>query len=117
MTMAKVENNTVTDVGLSPELIGYPVKRLKSMGWYPVEGTDKPTDAVQPGYRYEYGAEWSVADGKVYGVWNVAQRPQPFPSWTWVDGEGWVAPVAYPSDGGDYYWDEDSQSWVEDTIA
>jgi hypothetical protein len=67
MTMAKVKNDAVTEVGLSPELMGYPVKRLKGMGWYPVEGTEKPTDPVDPGYRYEYGAEWSVVEGKVYG--------------------------------------------------
>jgi hypothetical protein len=46
MTMAKVENDAVTEVGLSPELMGYTVKRLKAMGWYPVEGTEKPTDPV-----------------------------------------------------------------------
>jgi len=117
MTMAKVENDAVTKVGLSPELMGYSVKRLKAMGWYPVEGTEKPTDPVDPGYRYEYGAEWSVAEGKVYGVWNVAQRPQPYPSWSWVEGEGWVAPLDYPTDGKDYYWDEDSQAWVEDDMG
>jgi len=42
MTMAKIENDAVTEVGLSPELMGYPVKRLKAMGWYPVEGTESP---------------------------------------------------------------------------
>ena len=111
MTMAKVENDAVTEVGLPPELSVYPVKRLKAIGWYPVEGTEKPTDPADPGYRWEYGAEWSVADGKVYGVWNVAQRPQPYPSWLWVDGEGWVAPKPQPE--GDYDWDETSQEWVE----
>jgi hypothetical protein len=74
MTMAKVENNTVTHVGLSPELMGYSPKRLKAMGWYPVEGTEKPTDPVDPGYRYEYGAEWSVVEGKVYGVWGIGLK-------------------------------------------
>ena len=116
MTMAKVENGEVTAVGLDPMLAGYSVKRLKAMGWYPVEGTEKPTEPTDPGYRYEYGAEWSVADNKVYGTWQVKQRPQPYPSWSWVDGEGWVAPVAKPDDGKDYYWDEGSQEWLESDL-
>jgi len=43
----------------------------------------------------------------------VAPRPpQPYPSWTWIDG-AWTAPVPYPSDGGMYQWDEDVQAWGE----
>lgn len=114
MTMAKVENNSVVEIGLPVHLIGHDVRRLKSMGWKPVEGTPKPTTSVEPGYRWEYGADWSAEDNQVYGTWNVAQRPQPYPSWSWVEGEGWVAPVAKPE--GDFVWDEESQSWVEAEI-
>lgn len=40
--------------------------------------------------------------------------PQPFPSWTIDEGTfSWVAPVAYPGDGGEYTWDEDNGVWVE----
>ena len=39
--------------------------------------------------------------------------PKPYPSWvlntTTCD---WQAPVPYPNDGKDYYWDEETQSWV-----
>lgn len=39
--------------------------------------------------------------------------PQPFASWS-LDEETcrWVPPVAYPTDGGRYSWDEASTSWV-----
>jgi len=114
MTMAKVENDSVTEVGLPAELAGYSVKRLKAMGWYPVEGTEKPTEATDPGYRWEYGATWSASDGKVYGTWQSKQRPQPYPSWEWVDGEGWVPPVEQPD--GDYIWDEAAQEWVKEDV-
>ena len=45
---------------------------------------------------------------------DVFYAPQPYPSWmlneqTWL----WEPPVAYPSDGKAYNWDEQSQSWVE----
>jgi len=44
---------------------------------------------------------------------DVFYGPSPYPSWklnekTWT----WEAPVAYPKDGKDYVWDEDTKSWV-----
>ena len=39
--------------------------------------------------------------------------PQPFPSWTLnEDTCEWVSPVAFPSDGLLYHWDEATASWV-----
>jgi hypothetical protein len=45
---------------------------------------------------------------------DVFYAAQPFPSWTigaptWL----WQPPVPYPSDGGNYYWDEATLSWVD----
>ena len=40
--------------------------------------------------------------------------PQPYPSWTLVEETcRWVSPVAYPTDGKIYYWDEPTLSWIE----
>ena len=44
---------------------------------------------------------------------DVFYPPQPFTSWTlnkstWL----WEAPVAMPTDGKRYKWDENSQSWI-----
>lgn len=40
--------------------------------------------------------------------------PQPYPSWVLNETTClWDAPTPYPDDGLDYYWDEDSLSWVE----
>lgn len=39
--------------------------------------------------------------------------PQPFASWTLNEDTClWEPPVARPTDGGHYYWDEEQQSWV-----
>jgi hypothetical protein len=39
--------------------------------------------------------------------------PQPFPSWTLNEDTClWEAPVAYPTDGERYQWDEATTSWV-----
>ena len=51
--------------------------------------------------------------GFIYDSTNdVFYPPQPYPSWTisaptWT----WTAPVAYPTDGRLYTWNEDSKSW------
>jgi hypothetical protein len=40
--------------------------------------------------------------------------PKPYPSWTLVEETcRWVSPVAYPTDGKIYYWDETTLSWIE----
>jgi hypothetical protein len=40
--------------------------------------------------------------------------PQPFPSWTLVEDTcQWTAPVAMPTDGKMYLWDETTLSWTE----
>jgi hypothetical protein len=44
--------------------------------------------------------------------------PKPFPSWTLNETSClWEAPVAMPTDGKMYSWDEDSGSWKEATAA
>jgi len=40
--------------------------------------------------------------------------PQPFSSWTLVEATcQWTAPVAMPTDGKLYSWDEATLSWIE----
>ena len=41
--------------------------------------------------------------------------PQPFASWTLDANAQWQAPVAMPTDGKMYSWDEATTSWVEVT--
>ena len=38
--------------------------------------------------------------------------PQPYPSWLLDADCNWQAPVAMPSDGKMYSWDEAAQAWV-----
>tara|TARA_B110001469_G_C9477336_1_gene239492 strand:+ start:386 stop:706 length:321 start_codon:yes stop_codon:yes gene_type:complete len=39
--------------------------------------------------------------------------PKPYPSWTLVDATClWEAPIAYPTDGAAYTWDEPTMAWV-----
>jgi hypothetical protein len=41
-------------------------------------------------------------------------QPKPFDSWLLdQDTLEWEAPVAYPTDGANYKWDESTLSWLE----
>ncbi len=43
--------------------------------------------------------------------------PQPYPSWTLnTTSYLWEAPIAMPTDGKRYTWDETTTSWVEITV-
>ena len=45
---------------------------------------------------------------------NAFIPPKPYPSWVLNEQTClWNAPVAYPTDGGRYTWDEGTESWVE----
>jgi hypothetical protein len=56
--------------------------------------------------------------GYTYDATNdVFYAPQPYPSWilnntTWL----WEAPVAYPTDGKMYKWNESITNWEEVTL-
>ena len=45
-------------------------------------------------------------------VKDAFYAPQPFQSWTLNDKFQWEAPVAYPTDGKMYQWDEASKTWL-----
>jgi hypothetical protein len=44
---------------------------------------------------------------------DVFYAPQPFPSWVLSSDWLWEAPVAMPTDGKFYNWDEATFSWIE----
>ena len=45
---------------------------------------------------------------------NAFIPPSPYPSWVLNQTTClWDAPVAYPDDGLEYVWDEDTTSWVQ----
>lgn len=51
--------------------------------------------------------------GYIYDVIRDAfYAPQPYPSWTLNEDTClWECPVAYPTDGNMYIWNEETQAW------
>ena len=42
--------------------------------------------------------------------------PQPYNSWVLNESTClWEAPIAYPKDGNEYYWNEDTIEWIQIT--
>ena len=54
-----------------------------------------------------------AAIGYTYDKTNdVFYEPQPYPSWTLNESTWlWNAPIAYPTDGEKYTWNESTTSW------
>ena len=108
---AKVENGIVTQVIVAEQ-------EFINSGY-----VGEPTDWVQTSYNTHGNQhpEGRPLRGNYAGIGftydstnDVFYAPQPYPSWilnntTWI----WEAPVAYPTDGKAYKWDEIIQNWSE----
>tara|TARA_R110002167_G_scaffold141398_1_gene329651 strand:- start:249 stop:602 length:354 start_codon:yes stop_codon:yes gene_type:complete len=47
-------------------------------------------------------------------VRDAFYEPQPYSSWIFSEDTcQWSAPVAYPDDGKEYRWNEDTTNWIE----
>jgi len=69
-------------------------------GVHTLGGTPFRKNYAGKGYKYD-----STRDAFI--------SPKPFKSWTLnEDACLWEAPVAYPDDGKDYKWNEETTSWV-----
>ena len=106
------ENNVVTQVIVAEQdfidtgLVGDPSKWIQTSyntqaGEHKLGGTPLRKNYAGIGFSYD-----AVRDAFI--------PPKPFPSWTLVEDTcQWEAPVAMPTDGKMYQWDEATTNWVE----
>lgn len=66
----------------------------------------------QTSYHGTFRKQYAGIGYKYDAMSDVFIAPQPYPSWLLNDNFDWVAPVAYPSDGARYEWEEETESWV-----
>ena len=108
---AKVENGIVTQVIVAEQefinsgYVGEPTDWVQTS--YNTRGNQHPENRPLRGNYAGIGFTYDSAN-------DVFYAPQPYPSWilnntTWL----WEAPVAYPTDGKTYTWDEAIQNWSE----
>lgn len=81
-------------------------------GVYYLPNTNEPGPDQSKAFRKNYAGLGYTYDA----VRDAFIPPQPFPSWVLDEFSClWNAPVPYPTDGGRYTWDEDTQTWIEIT--
>lgn len=79
-------------------------------GVYYTPGTNTPDPDQSKAFRKNYAGIGYTYDETIDGF----IPPKPYPSWLLNTTTGlWDPPVPYPTDGKNYIWDEDTQSWVE----
>jgi hypothetical protein len=66
----------------------------------------------QTSYNGNFRKQYAGIDYRYDLLADVFIRPQPFLSWSLDENYDWEAPVPYPSDGAQYYWDEALLEWV-----
>jgi len=67
----------------------------------------------QPDGEQQLGYNYAGIGYNYDPVANAFYINQPFPSWSLNPTSYlWEAPIPYPTTGGAYYWDEQSQSWL-----
>ena len=58
-------------------------------------------------FRYHYAGPQYTYDADA----DAFIAPQPYPSWTLDNDYNWQPPVPYPTDGNQYNWNEETQTW------
>lgn len=67
---------------------------------------------VQTSYNGNFRQRYAGIGSVFVADENFFTEPQPYPSWV-RNGSTWQAPLPYPTDGKDYYWDEATVNWIE----
>lgn len=70
------------------------------------------TNWKQTSYNHRIRKQYAGVGFTYDSVNDVFIRPQPYPSWSLDDNFDWQAPSPAP-EGMNWYWDEDSLSWLE----
>jgi hypothetical protein len=105
---AKIENGIVTQVIVAEQDVidsglfgtGWLQTSYNTRGGQHPEGRPLRKNYAGVGYTYDAGKDAFIS-------------PQPFTSWVLDENTClWNAPVAYPTDGQLYKWDEQVQNWV-----
>lgn len=113
---AKIENGVVTQVIVAEEdfiqtgALGDPASWIQTS--YNTRGGVHYGQDGQPSGREPLHKNYAGVGYTWDGTGFAA--PQPFASWTLnQDSYLWEAPVAMPTDGKAYSWNEEAQAWVE----
>jgi len=66
---------------------------------------------IQTSYNGNFRKQFAGIGYKYDSTNDVFISPQPFDSWTLDSDFDWQPPTPYPTDGNNYEWNEDDQTW------
>ena len=112
------ENNVVVEV-LAVEnsvLNDLPYPESEAIGVNFLNGIFNYSKWKQTSYNKNFRFHFASVNYSYDENYDVFLPPKAFPSWT-LNTETflWQASVAYPNDGKEYQWNEETLSWVEFT--
>lgn len=77
--------------------------------WY---GNFRGQRCVRTSYNHRIRGHYAGIGHRYDDTLDIFVAPQPFPSWIMRPDGWWEAPIAYPTDGDRYTWNETNQEWV-----
>lgn len=103
------ENNVVIEVitGVDETEL---IEDLPPEIWY---GNFRNKKCVRTSYNHKIRKQYAGIGYSYNEEADVFISSQPYPAWILDENYDWQAPVAYPDDGKNYYWDEQTTSWAE----
>ena len=104
MAGTKVTADVITDASITVDKVHSQFKTASALG-------SSATVNVQTSYNNNFRKQYASI-GSTYDASNdIFTEESPYESWTLDSNFDWVAPIAYPSDGQSYEWNEETQSW------
>ena len=99
-------NNIVTEVivGIDETEL---IEGLDTETWY---GNFRGQKCVRTSYNNRIRKQYAGIGYTYDHIRDEFVAPQPYPSWTLDENNDWQPPTAKPD--GNYYWDEDTQTWL-----
>ena len=99
-------NNVVTEVivGIDETEL---INGLDTETWY---GNFRGQQCVRTSYNNRIRKQYAGIGYTYDEIRDEFVLPQPYPSWTLDENNDWQPPTPKPD--GDYYWDEDTQTWL-----
>ena len=70
---------------------------------------------IQTSYNNNFRKQYAGIGYTYDAVNDVFIAPQPYPSWSLDENFDWQPPTPMPTEGV-WYWDEDSLSWLEQSL-
>ena len=99
-------NNIVTEVivGIDETEL---IEGLDTETWY---GNFRGQKCVRTSYNNRIRKQYAGIGYTYDHIRDEFVAPQPYPSWTLDENNDWQPPTPKPD--GEYYWDEDTQTWL-----